>query len=352
MARGRSATEAVLYNSFVQLLIFIVLTLAVAELLLIVLSYYRFYLPLWLDELLFNPVLLIVLLSPFTAAEDELSFLVFNPTLFAILLSPVTYFVIFRPWVHRMAELKKAEELRLEKERIEYARMVKNEFIANLSHEMRTHLNSIIGFSELLKTAGLNEKQQRYVGNILKSGSLQLSIIRDLLDLSKVETGKMELSLERINVPDAIEETLAPLKEMAEKQTVTLKKELDPALEFMEADRYIFKQVMYNLLSNAIKFGKEEGGFVTITTRKEGDTASFSVKDAGIGIREKDLGRVFDQFPHIDTEVSKRSEGTGLGLALSKQLVELHGGKIRAESRFGEGSTFTFLLPLKAEVKK
>lgn len=349
--KRQSSTGMILYNPFVQLVVFIVLSITVAEILLIVLSYYRFSLPIWLDELLFNPILLIVLLSPFTAAEGEISLLVFDPTLFAIVLSPVAYFVLFRPWMQRIAEHRKAEEMRIERERIEYARRVKNEFIANLSHEMRTHLNSIIGFSELLKTAGLNEKQQRFVGNILKSGSLQLAIISDLLDLSKVETGKMELSQERIYVPEVIDEALAPLKETAEKQKVVVKKELDQALEFIEADRYIFKQVLYNLLSNAIKFSKEEGGVVTITTKKEDDTAGFSVKDTGIGIREENLGRVFNQFPHIDTG-TRKFEGTGLGLALSKQLVELHGGKIRAESRLGEGSTFTFVLPMKPEVKK
>ncbi len=343
--KRQSLTGMILYSSFVQLVVFIVLSITVAEILLIVLSYYRFSLPIWLDELLFNPILLIVLLSPFTAAEGEISLLVFDPTLFAIVLSPVAYFVLFRPWMQRIAEREKAEEMRIERERIEYARRVKNEFIANLGHEMRTHLNSIIGFSELLKTAGLNEKQQRYVSNILKSGNLQLVIISDLLDLSKVEAGKMELSLERIYVPEVIDEALAPLKETAERQKVMVKKELDSALEFMEADRYIFKQVMYNLLSNAIKFSKEEGGVVTITTRKVDGTASFSVRDSGIGIRKEDLERVFNQFPHIDTG-ARKFEGTGLGLALSKQLVELHGGRIRAESMFGEGSTFTFALPI------
>ncbi len=345
--KKQSLTELVLYNSLAQLLVLVVLSITIAELLLIVLSYYRFQLPLWLDELLFNPILMIVLLSPFTTAEGELSLMAFDPTFFAILLSPIAYFALFRPWAHRAAEQKKAEELRLEKERIEYARRVKDEFLANLSHEMRTHLNSIIGFSELLKTTGaLNEKQQHFVGNILNSGNLQLAIIRDLLDLSKIETGKMELIFEKMAVPDIIEESLAPLKETAEKQKVTLRKELDPALEFIEADRHVVKQVLHNLLSNAVKFSKEEGGFVTITTRKEDDSASFSVKDTGIGIREEDLGRVFNQFPHIDTGAQK-SNGTGLGLALSKQFVELHGGKIRAESRLGEGSTFTFMLPLK-----
>jgi signal transduction histidine kinase len=349
--REHSVTQMVLSNYSVQLLILIILSIFVGEAFIVALSYFRFYFPTWLDDVIFNPVVLVFFLSPFTGSETSLSFVIFNPTLFAILLLPIVYLFLFRPWVMRMAERKRADEMRIEKERIEYARKVKNEFLTNLNHEMRTHLNSIIGFSGLLKAMELNEKQEHYVSNILKSGNLQLAIISDLLDLNKVETGKMELAVERIHVPGVIEEAVAPLKEKAEKQKIALKKEFDPDLEFMEADRYIFKEVLSNLLSNAVKFSKDEGGIVTVTTKKEGDVARISVSDTGIGITEEDMERVFNQFPHIDSGESRRYEGTGLGLALSKQLVELHGGRIWAESKLGEGSTFTFLLPLKAEKK-
>lgn len=349
--RGQSVTEIVLYNSFVQLILFIILSIAVAEALLIVLSDFRFYFPRWLEELLFNPTIMIVLLSPFTTPDSGLSLLMFDPTLFALLLSPVAYFVLFRPWVRRIAFRKKEEEMRIEKERIEYARKVKNEFLTNMSHELRTPLNSIIGFSELLRqkvTGVLNAKQEHYVNNIQISGNILLAAISDMLDLSNMEMGKMELVFEEIHLHEAIDEAIAPLKEKAEKQKVQIKKELDPALEFINADKFVLKRVLFNLLHNAIKFSKDEGGIVTITTQKDGDMARISVSDTGIGIMEEDMKRLFTQFPHIDSETPRRFEGTGLGLALSNQLVELHGGKLWAKSTFDEGSTFTFLLPINA----
>lgn len=349
--KQKIATDLVLSRASVQILILIILSIFIGEAFIVGLSYFRFYFPTWLDDVIFNPILLVFFLSPFTGSENELSFVIFNPTLFAVLLLPVVYLFLYRPWIIRVAERKKAEEMRIEKERIEYAHKAKNEFLTNLNHEMRTNLNSLIGFSELLKAMKLNEKQEHYVGNILKSGNLLLAIISNLLDLSKVEAGKMELAVEKIHVPLVVEEAIVPLKDKAQKQQVVLKKEFDPDLEFIEADRYIFKEVLSNLLSNAVKFSKDDGGIVTVTTKKEGDMARISVSDMGIGIMEKDLERVFNQFPHIDSEASRRHEGTGLGLALSKQLVELHGGRIWAQSRYGEGSTFTFLLPLKSEKK-
>ncbi len=349
--REKPLTQMVLSYSSVQLLLLIILSIFIGEAFIVALSYFRFYFPTWLDDVIFNPILLVFFLSPFTGSETELSFVIFNPTLFAILLLPVVYLFLFRPWMKRVAQRKRDDEMRIEKERIEYARKIKNEFLTNLSHEIRTHSNAIIGFSELLKTMKLNEKQEHYVSNILKSGNLQLAIISNLLDLSKVETGNMELAVDRVHVPEVVEEAIVPLKEKAEKQRVVLRKKLDPDLEFMEADRYIFKEVLSNLIRNAVNFSRDEGGIVTITTKKEGDMARISISDTGIGIRGDDLERVFNQFPHIDSGESKRNEGTGLGLALSKQLVELHGGKIWAESKPGEGSTFTFLLPLKSEKK-
>ncbi|MDO8727960.1 MAG: ATP-binding protein, partial [Candidatus Methanoperedens sp.] len=125
--------------------------------------------------------------------------------------------------------------------------------------------------------------------------------------------------------------------------------EFDPELEFIEADKQRFKQILFNLLNNAVKFSKEEGGTVTITAKKEGDMAKVSVSDTGIGIKEENIGKLFHKFEQLDSEISQKYGGTGLGLAITKQLVELHGGEIRAESKYGEGSTFTFMLPLKAK---
>lgn len=251
-----------------------------------------------------------------------------------------------------ITERKQAEELRLEKERLEYASKAKSEFLTTMSHELRNPLNSIIGFSELLKQkmAGeLNEKQEHYVNNILTSSKFLLNLINEVLDLSKIEAGKIELAIEKVSVPESIEETLALVKEKASERNVALKTEFDPALRYIEADKQRFKQIMFNLLSNAVKFSKDEGGVVTVTTKEEGGMAKISVSDTGTGIREENMGKLFKKFEQIDAGIARKYGGAGMGLAISKKLVELHEGKIWAESKYGEGSTFTFLLPLKAK---
>jgi len=246
-------------------------------------------------------------------------------------------------------ERKKAEETRLEKERLEYVSKAKSEFLSNMSHELRTPLNSIIGFSELMKQkkiGELNEKQERYMDNILTSSNFLLNLINDILDLSKVEAGKIELVREKISVPGTINEAITLIKEKAAKHNVLIEKEFDPDLDFIDADKQRFKQVLFNLLSNALKFSKKEGGTITVAAKKEGDMAQISVSDTGIGIKKEDIGKLFREFGQVSSE---KYEGTGLGLAISKKLVELHCGKIWAESKYGEGSIFTFLLPLEAK---
>jgi PAS domain S-box-containing protein len=233
-----------------------------------------------------------------------------------------------------ITERKKAEEIRIESEGFAYASKTKLDFLLNMSHEMRTPLNAIIGFSELLHRkipGGLNETQCNYVNNSLEAGNQLLNIINDILDLSKVEAGKMELTIETISVHEIINEAIILLEENAAKHNLIINNELDPQIEFMDADRQKVKQILFNLLSNAIKFSKNEGGIVTMKVNKDGDMARFSVSDTGIGIRKEDVGKLFKEFQ------------------LTKKLVELHGGKIMVESKYGEGSTFTFLLPLKAE---
>jgi len=251
--------------------------------------------------------------------------------------------------VRDVTELKKIEELRREGERLAFASKAKSDFLATMSHELRTPLNAIIGFSELMKekVAGeLNAKQRRYVENILASSKHLLALINDILDMSKIESGKIELVIETISVPEIVNETLMFIKEKAAKRSVKIKKELDTELGFIEADRLRFKQVLFNLLDNAVKFTKPEGGVVTVTAKREGAMAKFSVSDTGIGIKEENIGRLFKEFEQVSFGISRKYGGTGLGLAISKKLVELHGGRIWAESRFGEGSTFTFVLPI------
>lgn len=246
---------------------------------------------------------------------------------------------------------KKAEDIRIENERLLISNRSKSEFIANMSHELRTPLNSIIGFSELLKKkirGELNKKQERYVENVLNSSKFLLNLINDILDISKVEAGKIELIIERVSVPVVISETLTLLKERAAQNKVALVKELDPELDFIEADKQRMKQILFNLLNNAIKFSKTEGGTVKVISKKEGGTAVISVSDTGIGVREEDLGKLFREFEQINPEITRKYGGTGLGLAISKKLTELHGGTMMVESRYGEGTTFTFTLPIEA----
>lgn len=250
-----------------------------------------------------------------------------------------------------ITERKRNEEIRIENERLAYASKAKSDFLANMSHELRTPLNSIIGFSELLKQMApkeLTEKQQHYVDNVLLSSNHLLGLINDILDLSKVEAGKIDLVIEKISLPAVINETLSLIKEKAAKHNVQLEKELDAQLEFIEADKQRFKQIFFNLLSNAVKFSKSEGGTVTIITKKEGNTAKISIRDTGIGIKEEDMRKLFKEFEQLDSGISRRYGGTGLGLAITKKLVELHGGSITVESKYGEGSTFSFAIPVRA----
>ncbi len=260
------------------------------------------------------------------------------------------FFVFMRD----MTEKKIMEKMRLENERLAFANRAKSEFLDTMSHELRTPMNAVMGFSEILKAkiAGeLNEKQEKYIDKILASSKRQLGIIETILDHVQIEAGKLELTIEKIAVPETIEETLESIKTIAAGRNVVFKKELDPELEFILADRKRFKQILSNLFDNAVKFSKKEGGTVTVTSKKEGEMAKFSVSDTGIGIKEEDMGKLFRVFQQVDSGTTRRYGGTGLGLAITKQLVELQGGTITVESRFGKGSTFTFTLPLKAKKK-
>ncbi len=247
-----------------------------------------------------------------------------------------------------ITERKKAEEIRIENERLAFLSKTKSEFLASMSHELRTPLNSIIGFSELLtqKTSSeLNDKQERYINNIITSGKFLLNLINDILDLSKVEAGKIELVKEKISVPEMLDSVIILMKEKASQVNVHLKKEIDPQLEFIEADSLRFKQILFNLLSNAVKFSRKDG-IVVIEAKKLDNMAQFSVSDNGIGIKEEDMGKLFKEFGQASPKISKEYGGTGLGLAITKKLVGLHGGSISVKSKYGEGTTFIFTIPL------
>jgi|GEM_PF-2547728 len=252
-----------------------------------------------------------------------------------------------------ITERKKAEETRLENLRLEAADKAKSEFLASMSHELRTPLTTILGFSELMKRgkAGkLAEKQERFIDNILTAGTFLLNLINEILDLSKIEAGKIDLIYEKVSLPETIKEILNLIKVKASEKNVLVNMDFDPELGFIEADKLRIKQILFNLLSNAVKFSKDEGGVVTIATKKEVDKAIISISDTGIGIKEENIGRLFHKFEQLDPETKQKYGGTGLGLAITRHLVELQGGEIKAQSTYGKGSTFTLIVPI--EVKR
>jgi signal transduction histidine kinase/ActR/RegA family two-component response regulator len=230
---------------------------------------------------------------------------------------------------------------------LQRANSLKSEFLANMSHELRTPLNAIIGFSELLldKTFGtLSEEQRDYVIDILSSGRHLLELINDILDLSKIEAGKMKLSLDVFDLAPAVDEAMALLRVEAGRKHIELLCDLEePNLQVL-ADRSKLKQILYNLLANAVKF-TPEGGRVALRSRRAADVLTIAVADTGIGIREEDQDRIFEAFTQVDASYSRKYQGTGLGLTLVKEFVGLHGGRVSLESRLGQGSTFSFTIP-------
>lgn len=235
-------------------------------------------------------------------------------------------------------------------DRIEETSRAKSEFLANMSHELRTPLNSIIGFAEMLEDetfGSLNPKQKEYVQDIQKSGRQLLSLINDILDLSKIEAGKMTLQYSDFSVAQAIEDVQTMVWPMVVEKDITLEVFLDEKLSRIRADEGKFKQILGNLVSNAVKF-TPEGGRVTIETNLVDDLAEISVTDTGIGIKPEDQELIFREFWQADSSLSRQYGGTGLGLSLAKRLVEMHGGRIWVESNLGQGSKFSFTIPTSA----
>jgi signal transduction histidine kinase len=243
---------------------------------------------------------------------------------------------------------KLAEQaLREAREQAEAASREKSQFLANMSHELRTPLNAIIGFSEVLKDGmfgELNAKQREYVKDILESGQHLLSLINDVLDLSKIEAGRMELEPAEFSLPEAIERAVSLVKERAQRHGVRLQSDVAPAVATIRADERKVKQILLNLLSNAVKF-TPEGGSVTVTADAVRGGVEIRVRDSGVGISPEDQRALFQEFRQVGRDAARKAEGTGLGLALTKRFVELHGGAIRLESAPGKGSTFIFNLP-------
>jgi signal transduction histidine kinase len=231
---------------------------------------------------------------------------------------------------------------------LEAASRHKSEFLANMSHELRTPLNAIIGFSEVLAEGmfgEINAKQEEYLKDILESGQHLLSLINDILDLSKIEAGRMELEATDFDLPSAVENALILVRERASRRGITLGRIIDDRLGTIRADERKVKQVLLNLLSNALKF-TPEGGRIDVRAALQDGVAEVSVADTGVGIAPEDQEAVFEEFRQVGT-TAKKVEGTGLGLALSRKFIELHGGRIWVKSQVGVGSTFTFALPVR-----
>lgn len=266
-----------------------------------------------------------------------------------------------------------SEEIARKNVELELASKTKSEFLANMSHELRTPLNSIIGFSDVLKAGlggNMNDKQLDYLSHISDSGQHLLALINDILDLSKVEAGKMELNLSEVNINEALNASLSILKEKASHRHVQLKLDVSPDLGMTNLDERRFKQILYNLLSNAIKFSRESG-HVQVAARRVPRTAvgrldvtrphrilpsplgdyqefiELEVSDQGIGISQEGLDHLFQPFTQVDGGLSRKFEGTGLGLVMVMRLAELHGGSVGVSSKEAEGTVFTVWLPLR-----
>ncbi|MBI3754012.1 MAG: response regulator [Deltaproteobacteria bacterium] len=254
---------------------------------------------------------------------------------------------------------RKKQEVEILNEELVKANKMKSQFLANVSHELRTPLNSIMGFSELLteKSFGeLNEKQAQYVNYIFTSGGHLLHLINNILDLSKIEAGRLELFLEEFPLEDVLSEVLGNIRPQADKKDIRIESKTTPVSPIVKLDRPKFKQVMFNLLSNAVKFNRKNGK-ITLDwdIREEFKDAikerslHVSVKDTGIGIKDEDMPKMFEEFVQIDPSITREYGGTGLGLALTKKLVELHKGRIWVESEYGKGAAFNFVIPQEAQ---
>ena len=238
-------------------------------------------------------------------------------------------------------------EIQDKSQQLEIASRHKSEFLANMSHELRTPLNAIIGFSEVLLEGifgDINEKQREYLADVLGSGQHLLSLINDILDLSKIEAGRMDLDLSTFAMRDALESGLTIVRDRAARHGIALSAVVASDVPGIEADERKVKQILYNLLSNAVKF-TPDGGRVEVNVRAENGDIRVEVRDTGIGVAANDQERIFEEFRQAGRERSR--EGTGLGLTLTKRFVELHGGRIWVESTPGKGSTFAFTLPLR-----
>ncbi|WP_332690121.1 hybrid sensor histidine kinase/response regulator [Devosia sp.] len=279
---------------------------------------------------------------------------VFSPIIPEILRAKVQVFIDLYH-LTRMAQLQteqlrqRAIDIERKNTQLEEVSRLKSSFLASMSHELRTPLNAIIGFAAVLQDGFLGElppKQKEAVRHVRDAGNHLLALVNDILDISKIEAGKMVLHPEPCYLPQTLEDALTLVRSEATRKRLELCLEVAPEVGLIEADPAKLKQILYNLLSNAIKF-TPEAGRVTVRGRRVGTLVEVAVADTGIGVRPGDQERIFGEFEQVDSAYARQVEGTGLGLPLTRRLVELHRGTLTLESAEGKGSTFTFTLPLR-----
>ncbi|HVA21224.1 MAG TPA: GAF domain-containing sensor histidine kinase, partial [Candidatus Micrarchaeia archaeon] len=281
---------------------------------------------------------------PFTALEQALAQVIANQA--SISIDNATLHAAVQKQLDEIAVSK--HELEIANAQVRENSRLKSEFLANMSHELRTPLNAILGFSEILKDNLVDltpQQRQECLQNIHASGKHLLELVNDVLDLSKIEAGRMELAYDRFGVQDAVKEVHNVIRSLSERRDIDLSIDVVPTHLEIRADKSKFKQVLYNLLSNAIKF-TPQGGKVWVSARADSEDLIVDVGDTGVGIPAEHHKRIFDEFYQLDHATTRQVEGTGLGLSLTRRLVELHGGSISLESDPGRGSVFTFRLPL------
>jgi len=246
--------------------------------------------------------------------------------------------------------IDRTAELALAMEKAQAADRIKSAFLATMSHELRTPLNSIIGFTGILlqRLGGpLNEEQEKQLKMVYNSAKHLLNLINDVLDISKIEAGQLNVASETFNLRDAVEKVIKTSQPLADNKGLKLSAEIAPEIGTIRSDRRRVEQILLNLLSNAIKF--TEQGYVRMTCEVRSDKIVIAVSDSGIGIKPEDLGILFNAFQQIESGITRKYDGTGLGLSICKQLANLLGGKIEVESEWGRGSTFSLILPLEGE---
>ncbi len=282
--------------------------------------------------------------QPFTTIEQALMQIIANQASISI-----DNARLYNTQKHQLGEIAaQKRELEVANAQINEISRLKSEFLANMSHELRTPLNAILGFSEILKDNLVDltpEQRQECMENIHASGKHLLELVNDVLDLSKIEAGRMELQYDRFWVANAVKEVHNVIRSLSERRDIQLEMGVTPEDLEVRADKSKFKQVMYNLLSNAIKF-TPQGGRVWVAAHAENDDLVVDVGDTGIGIPKEHQMRIFNEFYQVESESTRQVEGTGLGLSLTRRLLQLHGGWINVESEMGTGSVFTFRIPL------